>query len=197
MKKPRLPSEEELAEWRAANRGTKKSKRRTNHSTLAMGVEDAIATVPLPLWGREGPTQWEGEGAVKKSGDQLQGPLTHPSPARGEGLRKTPLTALPLRDAKRVFKSHSVIEATLDLHGLTKLDAYLQVQQFVMRAHCAKRRHVAIITGKGRAGELGVLRSNLPHWLNEPALRPLISAFATARAEKGGEGVLHVLLKRA
>jgi DNA-nicking Smr family endonuclease len=76
------------------------------------------------------------------------------------------------------------------------LDAYALVQQFVMRAHCGGRRHVAIITGKGRTGEAGVLRSNLPHWLNELALRPLISAFATARAEKGGEGVMHVLLKR-
>jgi tRNA 5-methylaminomethyl-2-thiouridine biosynthesis bifunctional protein len=41
---------------------------------------------PLPLREREGPTQWEGEGAVEKDGIPLHRPLTQPSPARGEGF---------------------------------------------------------------------------------------------------------------
>jgi DNA-nicking Smr family endonuclease len=116
----------------------------------------------------------------------------------GEGLNtrhKSPLSPLPTREAKRAFASHRAVDITLDLHGLTKLDAYRRVQQCITRAHATGMRHVAIITGKGRGHEIGVLRSNLPYWLNEPALRPLISAFAHARAEKGGEGVMHVLLK--
>ena len=89
------------------------------------------------------------------------------------------------------------LEATLDLHGMGKIEAYGQVQSFIQQQVRKARRHVLIITGKGRGGQEGVLRSNLPHWLNEPALRPLIAAMITARPEKGGAGALHVLLKIA
>ena len=108
----------------------------------------------------------------------------------------SPLRPLATREAAKFFKPYGAVEATLDLHGLTKLDAYAQVQHFIRTVSRAGKRHVAIITGKGRSGEVGVLRTNLPHWLNEPAIRPLISGFATARAEKGGHGVVHVLVKR-
>ena len=171
MKKPRLPTEQELAEWRESNRGTKLQKKVAHH------------TPPSPAAVRPAPTQ-------TPHGEHVS------APPKRTGL-KAPLASLDAREAKRAFKPHAHIEATLDLHGLTKLEAYVRVQQFVMRAHCTGRRHVTIITGKGRAGEAGVLRTNLPHWLNEPALRPLISAFATARAEKGGHGVTHVLIKRS
>ena len=104
------------------------------------------------------------------------------------------LKGLSAREAKRAFKPHD-LGASLDLHGLTKLEAYARVEAFIRQQHRLGRRHVAIITGKGRGSETGVLRTNLPHWLNEPALRPLISAFTYAKPEKGGAGVTHVLLK--
>lgn len=108
--------------------------------------------------------------------------------------RLAPLSILTAREANRSFKPYP-IDATLDLHGLSKLEAYDRVQAFLVHQHAAGRRHVVIITGKGRGGEAGVLRSHLPHWLNEMALRSRISAFAHAKPEKGGAGVLHVLLK--
>lgn len=108
---------------------------------------------------------------------------------------KPRLSHLTLREANRRFKDHP-IEARLDLHGFTKLDARDAVRHFIERQHALGRRHLVIITGKGKGGEIGVLRDFLPDWLNESALRPLISATASARPEKGGEGVTHVLLKR-
>jgi dephospho-CoA kinase len=42
------------------------------------------AAVPLPLGEREGPAQWEGEGALAL-GAHSELPLTQPSPPRGEG----------------------------------------------------------------------------------------------------------------
>jgi DNA-nicking Smr family endonuclease len=107
-----------------------------------------------------------------------------------------PLKPLTARAGAKFFKPHATVEATLDLHGLGKLDAYAQVHDFIRAMQRAGRRHVSIITGKGREGVAGVLRTNLPNWLNEPRLRPLISGFAAAPQEKGGSGVLHVLLKR-
>ena len=172
MKKPRLPTPEELADWQDTNRGTK--------------VRKGVVSQPVSVRANQA-MAGEAKPIVAKDKASV--------PRAGSARNLAPLKPLPLREAKRVFKNP--IEATLDLHGMAKLDAYVRVQQFVMRAHCSGRRHVAIITGKGRMGEAGVLRSNLPHWLNEPTLRPLISAFAYARAEKGGEGVTHVLLKRS
>ena len=109
---------------------------------------------------------------------------------------KPPLAHLAGREATRRFKQHP-IEARLDLHGETKLDARERVQHFIRRQHDLGRRHVVIITGKGKGGAVGVLREYLPDWLNEPVLRPLISSMAYAAQEKGGAGVTHVLLKHS
>lgn len=100
------------------------------------------------------------------------------------------------RKAAQLLKPYGPVEATLDLHGIAKVEAYAAVSDFLHRAHRAGARHVIIITGKGRTSE-GVLRANLPHWLNEPALRPLVAGMAQAAANKGGSGVVHVLLKRS
>lgn len=116
-----------------------------------------------------------------------------PAPAKREP--KTPLDVATGRKAARQLKPGGPVEATLDLHGLGKVDAYSLVQDFIDRAQREGLRHVLIITGKGRTSE-GILRANLPHWLNEPHLRRRVSAITQARPEKGGSGVFHVLLKR-
>lgn len=168
MKPPRQPTPEELALWHEANRLT------TPHAAspapdIAPPPAPAAATAPSPRPNADTP--------------------------RPMARAAAPLPALSAREAAKRFKPHPTIEATLDLHGLDKITAYAQVQHFIARAAAAGRRHVIIITGKGRGPEAGVLRANLPHWLNEPALRRLISAFRQARPEKGGDGVTHVLLK--
>ena len=70
-----------------------------------------------------------------------------------------------------------------------------------MRAHRAGKRCLLVITGKGMTtkqgvAKAGVLKENVPRWLNEPSLRRHVLAFAYARPEHGGEGALYVLLKR-
>lgn len=170
MKPPRLPTPEELLHWQESNRWT----------TVKEGAQPA----PLP----SGEAARLGEPREpSRSGEGMSAPALRP---------KAPLAALPTREANRRLRAEGNIEATLDLHGMGKLEAYAAVQQFIARQRAAGRRHLAIITGKGRHGEAGILRSHLPHWLNEPSLRSWISAFTTARAEKGGTGVTHVLLKR-
>ncbi len=178
MKKPRLPTPEELQHWRESNR----------HTVRRKGVKEIVI---------EG---GDAEVTRAKISDKLQAtaqaqPLPQSSPS-GKVRAAAPLAPLTTREAAKRFKPHSDIEATLDLHGMTKLEAHVKVQQFITRAAKNGKRHVAIITGKGRGAEMGVLRSNLPDWLNEAPLRPLISGFAAAKPEKGGTGVTHVLLKR-
>ena len=170
MKRPRALTAEEIRHWRESNRHTIK---------LPSAIDEEGDAQAAP----------EAEMAAAKS------PTKTTKSALPKKKNLSPLKQLSIREAARSFKPYGPIEATLDLHGLTKLDAYERVQHFIIGAKRAGKRHVTIITGKGRGGEMGILRANLPHWLNEPALRPLISAVAEARAEKGGAGVMHVLVK--
>ncbi len=59
-------------------------------------------------------------------------------------------------------------------------------------------RLVLVITGKGgrRAGESGVLKTQVPRWLSLPEFRPLVIGFEIAHAAHGGEGALYIRVRR-
>ncbi|MCK6449981.1 MAG: Smr/MutS family protein [Alphaproteobacteria bacterium] len=95
------------------------------------------------------------------------------------------------------------IEAKLDLHGMDRERAHRALDQFMERAAVQGRRCVLVVTGKGgpkgpdgRPGEPGVLRSEVPRWLNEPPHRARLLAFCPAQPRHGGAGALYLLLKR-
>ncbi|MES2984347.1 MAG: Smr/MutS family protein [Pseudomonadota bacterium] len=168
--KPRHPTPEERALWRESNRFTD-------------GVRHAPEDEDAPLAAADAPAA-------------MAQPAVALPVVRKRAAALPPLKPLPLREAAKALKPYGPVQATLDLHGLTKLAAHERVHGFIAQQQRSGRRHLIIITGKGRGGEAGVLRSNLPHWLNEAPLRPLISLLAYARPEKGGAGVLHVVVKR-
>ncbi len=85
-------------------------------------------------------------------------------------------------------------ERTLDLHGRRAAEAHAEVRAFVLAAHASGLRCVAIITGKGTGEAGGVLRRELPHWLNAPDLRSVI--LAIAHPHGGNVGAVHLLLRR-
>jgi DNA-nicking Smr family endonuclease len=82
---------------------------------------------------------------------------------------------------------------TLDLHGKTAQAAYHALQRFLHAAHADRLRCVEIITGRG-AGESGVIRRELPLWLNQPEFRPLV--LATAHPHAANPGAVRVLLRK-
>lgn len=101
------------------------------------------------------------------------------------------------RTAERMRRGQMPIEARIDLHGMTQDDAHNALNGFVARSHALGRRCLLVITGKGsRDVGTGVLRKNVPHWLNQRGLRERILAFSYAQPRDGGEGALYVLLKR-
>ncbi|HEY4163562.1 MAG TPA: Smr/MutS family protein [Dongiaceae bacterium] len=101
------------------------------------------------------------------------------------------------RQAERFRRGKTPIEGRIDLHGRTQREAHDDLNDFLSRAHAAGKRCVLVITGKGVTGsKIGVLRANVPRWLNEPNLRRNILAFDYAEPQHGGEGALYVLLKR-
>ena len=85
-------------------------------------------------------------------------------------------------------------ERTLDLHGRRAEEAHRAVIAFVTAAHAQGLRCVAIVTGKGTGETGGVLRRELPHWLNGPALRTLV--LALAHPHRANTGAVHILLRR-
>ncbi|ATR21895.1 Smr family protein [Roseomonas mucosa] len=102
----------------------------------------------------------------------------------------------PGLDAKRwkeLRKGRIRPERVLDLHGRRVQDAHAAVLSFILAAHADDLRCVAIVTGKG-SGEGGVLRRELPHWLNLPPLRALLLGVAHAHA--ANTGAVHLLLRR-
>jgi len=110
------------------------------------------------------------------------------------------------RTATRFLRGNMQIDGRLDLHGMTRERAHSALVGFLRRAHERGDRCVLVITGKGnrrpntnpyesREGP-GILRQDVPHWLNQAPLRSMVLSFAHATPRDGGEGALYVLLKR-
>jgi DNA-nicking Smr family endonuclease len=54
-----------------------------------------------------------------------------------------------------------------------------------------------VITGKGRGGEGGVLKRQVPLWLALPEFRAMVVGFDDAHQRHGGEGALYLRLRRS
>ena len=101
------------------------------------------------------------------------------------------------RTVERMRRGKLPIDARLDLHGSYQDAAQADLNAFIASCAASGCRTVLVITGKGSVREGGgVLRRRLPDWLNQPACRPHVLAFAGARPEHGGAGAFYVLLRR-
>ena len=86
-------------------------------------------------------------------------------------------------------------ERTLDLHGMTAANAHSAVTALMAGAISQGLRCVEIVTGHGRrTGGEGVLRREVPFWLNDAPLRGMILAVCHPHA--ANQGSLLVLLRR-
>ena len=102
----------------------------------------------------------------------------------------------PKRAERRLRQGEVVLEAQLDLHGLTQEKAYTSLQSFIPAQARQGRRVLLVITGKGREG-VSVLRANFPRWCAEPALAAFITTLRPAAPRHGGNGAWYVILKRS
>lgn len=117
-------------------------------------------------------------------------PLLPLTPGLAPGLDK--------RTLQRLRRGLMAPEGRLDLHNMTQDEAHQALDRFIRHGQATGRRCVLVITGKGRSSEgmIGVLKQQVPLWLNEPALRVRVLAFTYATPTHGGDGALFVLLKR-
>ncbi len=94
---------------------------------------------------------------------------------------------------KKLKRGHFPIEAQLDLHGMTSVEARGRLVTFLDFARAEGMRAVRIVHGKGH-GSNGepVLKSKTRNWLVQI---PQVLAFSEAKPGEGGSGALIVLLK--
>lgn len=114
------------------------------------------------------------------------------------GAGRQPVVPLGRRERQKLARGRETIDARLDLHGLTQVEAHAALKRFLQRAQGDGARFVLVVTGKGgrAAAESGVLRRQVPRWLASPEFRNLVLAADVAHASHGGEGALYVRLRR-
>jgi DNA-nicking Smr family endonuclease len=96
---------------------------------------------------------------------------------------------------RKLRRGQYAIEADLDLHGATVIQARDAVDSFLKSACDHGKRFVRIIHGKGNSseGKLPVLKGKVNSWLRQ---RNEVLAFCSAHPNDGGTGAVYVLLKR-
>jgi DNA-nicking Smr family endonuclease len=179
-RRKRLLSEEEHALWESVARQTKplRKKSRAVKPPASPPAEPPAATTLAP------PKQLP--------------PVNMPRQPRPEA---PPLAPIGRRERAQLSRGRKQIDARLDLHGMTQTRAHRALSDFLQRAHIDGLSFVLVITGKGGAAVAhsgrGVLRRQVPQWLNLPEFRNLVVGFEEAHIGHGGEGALYVRIRRA
>lgn len=187
------------------------SKRRLRADERELWEQVARSTVPMhPKRKIEAPLA-EPEAPAK---EKKQPPKREPIPAfkvgskpRQETRIPAPSTPAPRMDAKafrKLSQGKLEPEGRIDLHGMRVDEAHAELINFILRSHTKGRRLVLVITGKGTGpgpqGPLpyqrGILRRQVPHWLQQNPVAPLVLETRTASLRHGGEGALYVYLRR-
>src|SRR5262245_11453857 len=180
-KRPPDPKEREL--WRTAMRDVKPLRK---GKAAKPKVEPAPSAPPK-------------EPAAEKPAAKKAAPLppAPPKPKPVPELAVGRIVDVDKRLAERLRRGQLPIEGKLDLHGLTQGEAHDQLGGFIAISQKQGRRCILVVTGKGLWREgAGILRENVPRWLNERPNRARVLAVAQAQPQHGGAGALYVLLKR-
>jgi len=95
---------------------------------------------------------------------------------------------------RKLRRGHWVVQAEIDLHGQTRVEAAASVALFLRDCVAAGKRCLRIVHGKGLGSRNRepILKAKLGKWLPR---RAEVMAFCQAPASQGGSGALLVLLK--
>jgi DNA-nicking Smr family endonuclease len=129
--------------------------------------------------------------ALRESRDALLDPDSALETGEEAAFLRDGLSRQVLRKLRR---GHWVVQAELDLHGMTRPEAREAVAAFLREAVRRARRCVRIVHGKGLGSKNRepVLKGKVRGWL---AQREEVLAFCQAPAPQGGSGAMLVLLR--
>ena len=149
--------------------------------------------------------------SAKSGSSKIAGASHGPAPSSKAATVAPPIADFDRKKAKKIRSGQIEIEARIDLHGMRQSEAHAALRGFLVRAQGQGKRWVLVITGKGKAGlerdddapfdmtsnrDRGVLKRNVPRWLEEPDLRPLVVSYTSAAISHGGDGALYVHLRK-
>jgi DNA-nicking Smr family endonuclease len=196
----RIVTDDEALLWHYATKSLDPVKVKPRVDVGSKRFESPSAASPAPLRSARPTSQSVSVKSLPSAARSTQaaGPRARP-----------PLADFDRRKARRISAGKAEVDARIDLHGLDQREAYLRLRGFLANAHARGDRLVLVITGKGGSGEApdrlgelaggrrrGVLRRNLPQWLEEPEFREMVSSFTQAGLRHGGAGALYVQLRR-
>ena len=182
MTKSRKPPEDDDALWREV----------TKSVTPLPGRRPAPPKPSAPP--AADPKPAPGRSDIRRSAMRAPLPV---SPAPLPPLKPGASPGVDRRTSERLRKGRMEIDGRIDLHGMTQAAAHTALNGFVIQSHRRGRRVVLVITGKGNIGKGGgVLKAEVPNWLNQEPIREKVLAFFPAQPKDGGAGALYVLLKR-
>ena len=204
-------SAQEKALWEHAAKSMSPLRKAKARVLARSGEEDEFwAAVAEPAPKRR--VKAENAGAAAKSGGTGPGPLSKPprSPASvSHGSAGTPpLADFDRKNARRLRSGQIDVTSRIDLHGMRQDEAHAVLRRFLLKCQTRGERWVLVITGKGGPrrpddgddhggrSEPGVLRRNVPRWLNEPDLRAIVVSFTQAALHHGGGGAIYVQLRK-
>ncbi len=116
-------------------------------------------------------------------------------PVRVSTTQKAPSfnTGFDKSTENKMKKGKLEIEARIDLHGMTQDEAFRALTRFIATANRSGKRNLLVITGKGKISTGGILRKNLPLWLEGDAR---ILALTPAAQKDGGSGAFYIRLRK-
>jgi DNA-nicking Smr family endonuclease len=183
MSRKRALSDEERTLWDTVTRAVKPLRRRR--------VKAEEVETPAPATLKAAPK------AAKQS--PVKGPAPKPAAPRSA---PPPLAPIDRKLKQKLGRGTKAIDARIDLHGMTQADAHAALSHFLRRAQRDGASVVLVITGKGAVAsdpyaERGVLKRQVPHWLESGEMRSFVVGFESAGIGHGGAGALYVRVRKA
>jgi DNA-nicking Smr family endonuclease len=198
-KRRRGLTEDEQELWQKAVKSAEPLAKRAPSERVPEMMVTPAASRPTPKSGSEGITPFQvGELAATARARSVLAP-------RIDEIIPHAVPNMDRRNFDRLRKGRMKVEAKLDLHGMTLTEAHPALSGFVRKAHQDGKRLLLVITGKGKTGtddgvmprQRGLLRHQVPQWLNQSPLSPLILQVVPAQQRDGGQGALYVYLRRS
>ena len=132
-----------------------------------------------------------------------RGPAHNLVPAIHDQVRQAPVQ-MDQKSFGKLKRGKLRPEGKIDLHGMTLDRAHPILTGFVMNAHAQGKRLILVVTGKGKMRDEGgpipvrhgVLRHQVPQWLQMQPMKSVVLQIAQAHVSHGGGGAYYVYLRR-
>ena len=85
-------------------------------------------------------------------------------------------------------------DGIIDLHGYKLKTGKIKLKSYIVKSYENNLRNILIITGKG-FNNLGVLKKEVPIWLDDQEIKIFLISYEIAPSNYGGSGALLVRIK--